>query len=262
MSALFLVAVVLAAPVELEVARDTRLEVSAAWAPLSGGRNGFLQRYARYYGQLSPAAAKHVYRGEELAALLPGKPLEVGEVYALEPDAALVFLRQLHPGVAPVRELKARGAWGCLRAVSDRWAELTLRVHAELKLAEGVYYTPAQFAARVVVDRAKAAVARLEISVPTEHPLNVDLEVLAEGKVDIAFTPRMELIGGPLEPVERIAWKEQVELENARAALAVKFYPFKQIHWVPFQSALDEARRQRRPIHAVMLWGVIDDQSC
>jgi hypothetical protein len=40
------------------------------------------------------------------------------------------------------------------------------------------------------------------------------------------------------------------------------FYRFQEIAWVKPEQAVEEARKQNRPILAIVLWGDLDDQSC
>ena len=46
------------------------------------------------------------------------------------------------------------------------------------------------------------------------------------------------------------------------ARLARRFYAFAAVPWLPFDRAVQRARRLGRPLHAVVLFGALDDESC
>ena len=75
------------------------------------------------------------------------------------------------------------------------------------------------------------------------------------------YVPKMELDGGMETPVE-IEWLEEVEESVLRSSIDEKFYAFRKIEWVPFESATAIATEGRKPIHVIVLFGALDDESC
>ena len=76
---------------------------------------------------------------------------------------------------------------------------------------------------------------------------------------DIGWVPRMELVGGT--PVD-VPWTRSMPLAEARTRLARSFYAFAAIDWLPFDEAVMTARELDRPLHVVVLFGTLDDESC
>jgi len=152
----------------------------------------------------------------------------------------------------------AGGGFACLRAISPDCAEIVFRLHAEFALDPGkVYYTPGQFAGRMMIDRKKREVTELELAVPDRNT-NVDINCMPYA--DIVYVPRMRLSGGT--PARSIAWTEAIEGDEARERLAKKFYRFETINWTPFEQALARAKAEKKPLHVVVLFGTLDDESC
>ena len=77
---------------------------------------------------------------------------------------------------------------------------------------------------------------------------------------DIVYVPRLELRGG--EAPNDVAWAQQIPLDAARGKLARRFYRFVDIDWQPFARAVAEARREEKPLHVMVLFGTLDDESC
>lgn len=107
-------------------------------------------------------------------------------------------------------------------------------------------------------------------------PVNFDVNhritgsVNRDGKVvegefivtDAGFLPRFDLVGGDpgvLKIADRLAG---MTLDEAAAALARRFYRFKDIEWVDFGKALALARQSGKPLHVVAIDGTLDDESC
>ena len=78
----------------------------------------------------------------------------------------------------------------------------------------------------------------------------------------MAFIPRMELSTLSSTPVREIAWETAITEEEAREKLATAFYKFAKIEWVPIENAVELAKLTNRPIHALVLFGALDDESC
>jgi hypothetical protein len=196
--------------------------------------------------------------------------VELGETWPVPRDAVLPFLRQIHPGARA--ELHHGfgaypGAFACLRAVSEEHVEVLFRAHAELELEGGVTYTPAQLEGRLVLERASGRPLALSIALP-DRDTNVDVNVPMEPRpdvpeggflADIGWVPRMEVASVPAAP---IAWTSSIPDVDARARLARRFYPFARVDWLPFDEAVAAARELGKPLHVVVLFGALDDESC
>ena len=59
-----------------------------------------------------------------------------------------------------------------------------------------------------------------------------------------------------------IAWDYAITAKEARKKLELKFYRFAEIDWLPIDEAIVQAEVTHRPIHAILLWGALDDESC
>jgi len=260
------------APVALQVAGDAFLELEAAWDRCRESKYGLFEKHATLRSP-APAEARRRHPAAHFAPFLPPGPVTLGAVWEVDREAVLVFLRQLHPGART--ELhhgfgSAPGTYACLRAVSPRHVEILLRTHAEFELEGGIFYTPAQFEGRLVLDRRTGVPIFFRLSLPnrnTNVDVNVPIEVsqadggppLGTMSADIGWVPRMELTGG-----EACAegWERSISDEEARARLARAFYAFAAIAWLPFEQAVTRSRHLSKPLHVVVLFGALDDESC
>ena len=59
-----------------------------------------------------------------------------------------------------------------------------------------------------------------------------------------------------------LSGKMLITPEEARKRLELKFYKFAEINWLPLEAAVAESGETQRPIHAVLTWGPLDDESC
>ena len=82
------------------------------------------------------------------------------------------------------------------------------------------------------------------------------------GHADMVFVPHMELHTMPTEARDDIEWESTITPEEARKALELKFYKFAEINWVPIEEAVAESEMTQRPIHVIIAWGPLDDESC
>jgi hypothetical protein len=258
--------------VKLRIEENFSMQMLAYSKPISESSDNFHLRWDEL-GKFEPAELSRNYTGRDFAAFLPSAPVRVGETWSIAKDALLVFLRQFHPG-ARLLQLDngdSQAAYACLRAVSDRWAEIAFRIHAEFVLKEG-FLTPSQFAGEIVFDRHAATVAFARIYVPYAR-VNFDTvwEVIIENepgiKQNMGFTdagclPRLELTGGDPNATATVNWSSAVTADDAKQLLAAQFYAFKNIKWVPFDSALMLAHQSGKPLHIVAVGGTFDDESC
>ena len=59
-----------------------------------------------------------------------------------------------------------------------------------------------------------------------------------------------------------LSGENSITVEAARKRLELKFYKFAEINWLPLEEAVAESETTQRPIHAVLAWGPLDDESC
>jgi len=62
--------------------------------------------------------------------------------------------------------------------------------------------------------------------------------------------------------VESIKWTKEISQAEAQHRLEVKMYPFKEVKYYNFSEVFHEAEVQQKPVHSILLWGALDDQSC
>ncbi len=207
------------------------------------------------------------YSTTDFQVFLPLSTVNVGDVWNIDLNEILRFLRQFHLGatteitVSSHRTPKSDGARACLRAISPNYAEIVLRIHAQFVLdASSVRLLPSQFAGRLVLDRKEGAVVEFSLFLPSR---NSNVDVNAFRAADMAFIPRMELstLSSGLSTHE-ITWETAITEEEARKKLKSAFYKFAEIEWIPIEDVVELAKRTNRPIHALVLFGALDDESC
>ena len=248
------------------------LELTARWERLTDTVYHFERDYP-LIRDLAPAVPTARHDAALFHALLPPHAVAVGETWRVDVDAALPFLRQLHPGATKVLHhdggmgVAAPGGFACLRALDDTHAEVVLRIHADFRIAgdgtQGAtsWFTPAQFRGRLALDRRRGAVVGFELAVPAASA-NVDVNVGDKGNVfaDIGRVPRMEVAGGAFPTFADDA--AQVAATTAEDRLARAFYPFAAIEWLDLETARAESRESGKPLHVVALFGSLMDESC
>ncbi len=213
-----------------------------------------------------PAHPLKDYSQTDFQVFLPSSTANVGDIWELDPKGILPFLCQFHPGatteitVFSRRTHRSEGTKACLRAISPNYAEVVFRIHAQFALDTfGVRLLPAQFVGRLLLNRKEEAVVEFSLLLP---PRNSNVDVNAFRAADVAFIPRMELSTLSSTPVREIAWETAITEEEARKKLATAFYKFAKIEWGPIEDAVELAKVTSRPIHALVLFGVLDDESC
>jgi hypothetical protein len=277
--------------VALTIAEDTEFDLEAYWEPCKESAYGRFEA-SEILCNVAPEKDWEFYGKEEFAALLPDHAVELGEVWRLDNKAVLPFLRQFHPGATARlhhEPVGVAGAHACLRAVSEGFAEILLRAHAEFVLEEGIYFCPAQFEGRLLLDRKTGEPQAFRLFLPSRNS-NVDVnipsartrqqntqaaqqeptivtrpdgsKVLVEvgqshGEADIGWVPRMELVGGEVPALE---WPRSIDDETARRLLRNQFYA--PIDWLPLDQAVQRSRELGKPLHVISLFGTLDDESC
>jgi hypothetical protein len=277
---------------------DARLEVVARWKPtLKEGKRGGIKlgiidnakapeysipdEIVALLTETTPVRERATWGAHELSAFLPQEVTGTGQMWRIDPAAAVPLLAQFHPGVTTTfdryeqsygRRPGPAGAFGIVRAVSSDWLDVLFRVHAEFVLREGsVLYTPACFLGRMLVDREAGTVEWLELHVPTDLGVNVDITVTfplpnrpKKEVTNIVFekVELMELAGGDGERLARIDWQDELDVAAAHRRLTSAFYKFMDIAWVPPEQVLELSRAAKKPAMVVVLTSPLDDQSC
>lgn len=257
--------------IELRVTEGT-LELDATWLPLIDTVYKIEQRET-WLRELAPAAARATYGAEHFRALLPQRAVAVGDVWSINVDALLPFLRQLHPGATGDlhhgggQGVSAPGAYACLRAFDAGHAEITIRAHVDFMLrgdgqaGETAWFTPAQFAGALTIDTTRGVVQAFSLAVPDQRA-NVDVNLPLQGHVvaDIGRVPKMEVRGG--RGHEFGASAQLIPVADAAQRLLRAFYPVAQVEWLDLPVALRTSRETGKPLHVVVLFGSLLDESC
>ena len=211
------------------------------------------------------------YSTANFQVFLPPSPVNVGDVWDIDLDGILPFLCQFHPGATTEFRVNRKGrgtyvtkgkkgAKACLQAISSEYVEIAFRIHALFMLnGPGALFMPAQFAGRLVMNRSDGNVIAFSLYLP---PRNSNVDINAFGGADIVFVPRMELsaLSGAFK--HEIRWETAIAEDEVRKKLATAFYKFAEIEWTPIEESVKLAQTTNRPIHALVLFGVLDDESC
>lgn len=214
-----------------------------------------------------PAHPLKNYNTADFQVFLPPATVDVGDVWDLDPGGVLPFLRQFHQGAT--MEIPRYGsipadqkdAKACLRAVSSEYVDIVFRIHARFTLDKsiGAYFMPAQFAGHLVINLKSGTICQFTLSLPTRNS-NVDIGAFRAH--DLAFVPRMELCSLSETQPKSIAWEAAITAEEANKKFQRALYKFDEIEWTAVEDAVELAKSSNRPIHAVLLFGVLDDESC
>ena len=214
-----------------------------------------------------PAHPLKNYSTADFQVFLPPSTAGVGDVWDLDPEKILPFLCQFHPsatmklpryGSIPSDQEDAKA---CLRALSPEYADIVFRIHARFTLNASIdaYLMPAQFAGHLIINRDSGTICQFTLSLPNRNS-NVDIGAFRTH--DIGFVPRMELCSVSEMQPESIAWETAITAEGADKKFQNALYKFAEIEWTPIEDAVERAKASNRPIHAVLLFGVLDDESC
>ena len=257
---------------------SARVQVHAHWDAMEDGTFKLYEDSPENVElfDLSPASPVRTYDASAFKAFLPPSDVMVGDVWELALDKVVPFLYQFHSGATGKLEHGEEGAFACLRALGSDYAEIAFRIHAEFTLESPAHrewgkanarngwepksrFIPSQFAGCVLINLKTETVRAFSLYLP---PRNSNVDINAFGCADMVFVPRMELIASDREARGEIAWNSAISEEAARKALALKFYRFAEIAWKPIEEAVALAKETRRPLHAILVWGPLDDESC
>ncbi|XP_037795308.1 selenoprotein N-like [Penaeus monodon] len=230
------------------------------------------------------------------AALLPAKGIDAkpGHVWRLIPDTSREFmysykyvppppsgsieellyslLSLFHPQPFLVSRYGPRGAAAVLRAKSFDSLDIIFRLHAEYQLntppRRPLWFTPAAFMGRLVINMTDYSVQHFVMDVPTQQQLNVDLEWLIgpnedeDMEVTITHLEQMRLSAEGLSDPGSLMWSQEITYEKAHNLLQKELYRYKQVEYHNFTKAFVKGSKEHRPVHTLVLWGVLEDQSC
>ena len=255
---------------------STSLQVHAHWDPIADSTfrmHKALPEHVELF-DLAPNQPVKEYRTDAFSAFLPSSTVTVGDVWELDANSVVSFLHQFHPGATADLGYGEEGAFACLRACSSDYAEIAFRIHAEFTLKSAAYqewqeendereskarFIPSQFAGKILVNLKSGTVRAFSLALPARNS-NVDLN--AYGGADMVYVPRMELLATDETDQDEIAWDAAITTEEALRMLALKFYKFAEIDWLPIDEAVVQAKATNHPIHAILVWGCLDDESC
>ena len=208
-----------------------------------------------------PAHPLKSYCTEDFQVFLPPSTVNVEEVWDMDPERILPFLRQFHPSATTNIRYGQNGAKACLRALSSEYADIVFRIHARfiLDASIGAYFMPAQFAGHLLINRNSGTICQFTLSLP---PRNSNAAIYAFRTADIAFVPRMEFLSLSQTEPKSIAWETAITEKEVAEKFQNSLYKFTEIEWTPIEDAVELAKATNRPIHAVLLFGVLDDESC
>ena len=253
------------------------LKVDAHWDPIADSTYNLHKNSPENTElfDLSPNEPVREYKGDAFNAFLPSSSVVVGDVWELELDSVIPFLSQFHPGATGKLRHGQKGAFACLRALSPDYADITFRIHAEFTLAtrpnpdwkpgsherqmDLARFIPSQYTGRLLINLKTGVICDFSLALP---PRNSNVDINDFGYADMVFVPRMELLATSTKTSEDIGWEEAITSEEAHKALELKFYKFAEINWLPLEAAVAEAEATQRPIHAVLTWGPLVDESC
>src|SRR5262245_50530242 len=86
----------------IEIADDAELSLQAFWEPIVDTTYKLQEdaRCAKVFASLRPEEATRVHGGKEFQALMPRDGVALGQIWRIDDEALLVFLRQLHPSAS------------------------------------------------------------------------------------------------------------------------------------------------------------------
>ncbi|XP_063609932.1 selenoprotein N-like [Penaeus indicus] len=182
------------------------------------------------------------------------------------------LLSLFHPQPFLVSRYGPRGAAAVLRAKTFDSLDIIFRLHAEYQLntppRRPLWFTPAAFMGRLVINVTDYSVQHFVMDVPTQQQLNVDLEWLIgpnedeDMEVTITHLKQMQLSAEGLSDPESLVWSQEITYEKAHDLLQKEFYRYKQVEYHNFTKAFFTGIKEHRPVHTLVLWGVLEDQSC
>ena len=259
--------------IALNIDGDTKVSIKGFIAPIEHTQSNHHVAFEwDELANLRVSVPEKAYSASVFRAFLPDGSVSVGDLWQIEEMGALELLRQLHPKPnLDMRDYGDPGLWACLRAYTDEFADIVIRIHTEFKLGDG-WFTPSQFTGHLVINRSEETVAFFQMRVP-EGPVNFEVGWEDENSwcdsnwiADTGFCAQMELCAGNEDILQDITTRANgstvITQEEAEHALNCQFYKSEQINWVPMEAALELAQAQQKPIHVISIDGPLADETC
>ena len=254
--------------ITLNLDRDAEVSVKGFIAPIVDMNPNFHEEWEAL-ANLRVAEPEKVYATSVFRAFLPDKPVSVGDYWQIEEQGALDLLKQFQPNPNLDMHIDigdSRGLWACLRAYNDDFADIMFRIHTAFALEDG-WFTPAQFAGHLVIDRIKKSVAFFQMRVPEGTLFDVNWK---KNKDEPNYyyssgggvCPRIELLAEIRDVSQEAEFTTSITRQAAEHVLIQRFYKSQQINWVPFEEALEISQAQQKPIHAISIDGPLADEAC
>ena len=247
-----------------ELAHSIPIPLTAHWSQLPRDTMRMDEDKGMFdiYGALTPAAKVRTVSPELLSGFFPAGELSEHPIWAVDMERTRRILTQFDPNPSTqLRNGGPNGGFALVQAENEDYWLIHARTHAEFELAPENYYTPAYFQVQLLLHKKTDTVEYFRLSIPTKYGLNVDMNG-ADDRVDIQLVSQMELVGGNAGRLKEIQWETHTPQEEAERALQRAFYRFMEIEWVSVDESVVRARENQKPLNIIMLWGVLDDQSC
>ena len=109
------------------------LALRASWSNITAASLRFrtLPIYRHYHYKV--AVPHKQYKASDFAPFLPHCDVQVGDIWKIPVAKVAHLFKQFHPNVrVKLHNGGPNGAYGMLRALSARYAEITFRIHIEL----------------------------------------------------------------------------------------------------------------------------------
>ncbi|MCE2414746.1 hypothetical protein J4G07_12140 [Candidatus Poribacteria bacterium] len=263
--------------ITLNIDGDAKVSIKGFIAPIEYTQSNYHVEYEwDELAKLRVAAPEKAYSASVFRAFLPDEGVSVGNPWQIKEAGALELLRQLHS--TPYLDMRGYGnpgLWACLRAYTDKFADIVFRVHAEFQLGDG-WFTPSQFTGHLIINRSKESVSFFQMRVP-EGPVNFQVSWEDERSwddsnwiADTGFCAQMELRAGAEDILQDTITRLDSEMSDsiaitqaeAERALNCQFYKSEHIDWVSMEAALELAQAQQKPIHVISIDGPLADEVC
>lgn len=247
---------------------DAEISVKGFIAPIEHMNPNFHEEWDAL-ANMRVAEPEKRYSTSVFRAFLPDKSVSVGDYWQVDNQGAVALLKQFQPNPhldMHINSGDSRGLWACLRAYNDEFADIVFRIHAAFALTDG-WFTPSQFAGRLVIDCIKKSVAFFEMRVPEGTLFDVNWKK-PKDEPDYFYScgggvcPQIELLGEMGDVTQETEFTTSITREVAERILIQRFYKSEQINWVPFEEASEISQAQQKPIHAISVDGPLTDEAC
>ncbi len=253
--------------ITLNLKDDEKVSVKGFIAPIEYTLSHFHKEW-NALANLRVAEPEKDYPTSVFQSFLPAESVLVGECWQIKKTGVMELLRQLNsePNMdMHIDSGDSSNLWACLRAYSDRFADIALRIHAEFKLEDG-WFIPSQFKGNLIIDKIEDKIAFFKMYVP-EGTVNFDVNWHEDKNDDYAITDagfcsQMELRSGMEDIVQDTRFTEAITQEEAERALSLCFYKSEQINWVSPYQAVEMAEEQVKLIHVISVDGPLVNEAC